>query len=307
MRIVFFGTPEFAVPSLEALLAERAQVVGVVTQPDKPHGRSRSVLVPPPVKQAALRQGIPVLQPDRPRGDLFLAALRHWQPEIGVVVAYGHILGPDVLSLPSRGMINVHASLLPRWRGAAPINWAIRAGDRETGISIMVMEPGMDTGPILHQSRLPIGPDETAGTLTERLAVLGADTLVEALALMRLGGITPVPQDESRATYAHKIDRGVTRIVWDDTADAVSQGIRAFDPEPGAWTVLEGQEIKLFGAAPVPGSGVPGHVLRTSPDLTIATRRGAVRIADVKPSGKTRMPAQDWIRGRRAEAVTVFQ
>jgi len=307
MRIVFFGTPEFAVPSLEALLAERAQVVGVVTQPDKPHGRSRSSLVPPPVKLAALRRGLPVLQPDRPRGDLFLASLRHWQPEIGVVVAYGHILRPEVLSLPSRGMINVHASLLPRFRGAAPINWAILEGDSETGISIMAMEPGMDTGPILHRSAIPVGPAETAGTLTERLAALAADTLVEALALMRLGGIAPVPQDDSRASYAPKITRTVTRVAWQGEADAVSRRIRAFDPQPGAWSILGGHEIKLFGARCVPGAGVPGTVLSVTPSLTVATGLGAVQINEVKPSGKARMPAPDWVRGRGASAGEVFE
>ena len=307
MRIVFFGTPEFAVPSLEALLAERAQVVGVVTQPDKPQGRSRSTLVPPPVKQAALRCGLPVLQPDRPRGDVFLAALRHWQPEIGVVVAYGHILPPDVLRLPSRGMINVHASLLPRFRGAAPINWAIREGDAETGISIMAMEPGMDTGPILHRSAIPISPADTAGTLTDRLAELGADTLVETLALLRLGGIVPLPQDESRVTYAGKIDRTVTRVAWTSDADTVSRGIRAFDPQPGAWSILDGQEIKLFGARAVPGAGTPGEVLDVTPALTVAAGRGAVRIDEVKPSGKPRMPAPDWIRGRGTTTGRVFE
>jgi methionyl-tRNA formyltransferase len=306
MRIVVFGTPEFAVPSLEALLAERAQVVGVVTQPDKPHGRSRSTLVPPPVKQAALRHGLPVLQPDRPRGDVFLASLRHWQPEIGVVVAYGHILRPEVLSLPSRGMINVHASLLPRYRGAAPINWAIREGDSETGISIMAMGPGMDTGPVLHQTTIPISPTDTAGTLTDKLAALGADTLVEALALMRLGGIAPVPQDEARATYAPKIDRGVTRIGWIGEAEAVSRGIRAFDPQPGAWSTLEGQEIKLFGARAVAGTGAPGQVLALAPTLTVAAGRGAVQIDEVKPAGKTRMPARDWARGRGTDIGRVF-
>ena len=306
MRIVFFGTPEFAVPSLEALLAERAQVVGVVTQPDRPHGRSRSTLVPPPVKQAALRHGIPVLQPDRPRGDVFLASLRHWQPEIGVVVAYGHILRPDELSLPSRGMINVHASLLPRFRGAAPINWAIREGDSETGISIMAMGPGMDTGPVLHQAAIPIAPTDTAGTLTDKLAALGADTLVEALALMRLGGIAPVPQDEARATYAPKIDRDVTRICWTAEAGAVSRGIRAFDPQPGAWSTLEGLEIKLFGARAVAGTGAPGQVLALSPTLTVAAGQGAVQIDEVKPAGKARMPARDWARGRGTEVGRVF-
>jgi methionyl-tRNA formyltransferase len=307
MRIVFFGTPEFAVPSLEALLGERAHVVGVVTQPDRPHGRSRSTLVPPPVKQAALRHDVPVLQPDRPRGDVFLASLRHWQPEIGVVVAYGHILRPDVLSLPTRGMINVHASLLPKLRGAAPINWAIREGHRETGLSIMTMEAGMDTGPVLHRNALPIGPEETAGTLTAKLAELGADTLVEALALMRLGGIAPEPQDEALATYAPKIGRAITRIDWREGAEEVSRSIRAFDPQPGAWSTLGGHEIKLFGARPADGGGVPGQVLTVSPELTVATTSGAVRVGEVKPAGKARMTAQDWVRGRGVEAGQVFE
>ena len=307
MRIVFFGTPDFAVPSLEALLTERAHVVGVVTQPDKPQGRHRSTLVPPPVKRVALRHGLPLLQPERPRGDVFLAALRHWQPEIGVVVAYGHILRPDVLALPSRGMINVHASLLPRLRGAAPINWAIRQGHPETGITIMRMEPGMDTGPILHRIATPIEPTDTAGTLTRRLASLGADALVESLALLQMGQLVPVPQDETQATYAPKIDRRAARVDWGGDAATVSRGIRAFDPEPGGWTTLQGAEIKLFGARPAEGSGRVGEVLITEPAFTVATGAGAVEIAEVQPSGKSRMPAADWSRGRGAEPGQVFE
>ena len=307
MRIVFFGTPDFAVPSLEALLAERAHVVGVVTQPDKPQGRHRSTLVPPPVKRVALRHGLSLLQPERPRGDVFLAALRHWQPEIGVVVAYGHILRPDVLALPSRGMINVHASLLPRLRGAAPINWAIRQGHPETGITIMRMEPGMDTGPILHRIATPIEPTDTAGTLTRRLASLGADALVESLALLQMGQLVPVPQDETQATYAPKIDRRAARVDWGGDAATVSRGIRAFDPEPGGWTTLQGAEIKLFGARPAEGSGRVGEVLITEPALTVATGAGAVEIAEVQPSGKSRMPATAWSRGRGAAPGQVFE
>ena len=307
MRIVFFGTPDFAVPSLEALLAERAHVVGVITQPDKPQGRSRSTLVPPPIKRVALRHGLPLLQPERPRGDVFLAALRHWQPEIGVVVAYGHILRPDVLALPSRGMINVHASLLPRLRGAAPINWAIRQGHPETGITIMRMEPGMDSGPILHRIPTPIEPTDTAGTLTERLARLGADALVESLALLQMGRLVPVPQDESLATYAPKIDRRTARVDWAGDATSVSRGIRAFDPEPGGWSTLLGAEVKLFGARPAEGSGRVGEVLITEPAFTVATGAGAVEIAEVQPAGKSRMPATAWSRGRGAEPGQVFE
>lgn len=305
MRIVFFGTPAFAVPSLEALLAERAQVVGVVTQPDKPHGRSRSTLVAPPVKEVALRHQLPVLQPSRPSGDVFLAALRHWQPELGVVVAYGHILRSDVLGLPTRGMVNVHASLLPRLRGAAPVTWAIIGGDTETGVTIQQMDAGMDTGPILHQSATAILPDETGGALLGRLAVLGAESLVEALALMRLGLLRPRPQDPTLATYAPKYDRTATRVRWVNDADAVSRHIRAFDPVPGAWTTLGGQELKLFGARPAAGTGTAGEVLELTPTLRIAAGRDAVEIAEVQPAGKPRMAAGAWGRGHLTVAGQV--
>ena len=301
MRIVFFGTPAFAVPSLEALIAERADLVGIVTQPDKPHGRSRSTLVPPPVKQVAEQHGIPLLQPDRPRGDVFLATLRHWQPELGVVVAYGHILRGDVLSLPPRGMINVHASLLPELRGAAPIPWAILRGVADTGITIMQMDTGMDTGPILRQAVTPVGVHETAGELSDRLATLGAETLVETLALLQMGRVTPVPQDESRATYAPKIDRTITRIDWQEPAGAVCRRIRAFDPTPGAWTYWRGSQVKCFGPVAVAGDRPPGQVVSTAP-LTVATGKGLVELAEVIPSGQGKMSGEAWCRGRGPRA-----
>ncbi len=298
MRIVFFGTPAFAVPSLEALLAERAQVVGVVTQPDKPRGRSRSTLLPPAVKEFAERHRVPVMQPSRPAGDVFLAALRHWQPELGVVVAYGHILPIEVLMLPTRGMVNVHASLLPLLRGAAPINRAILEGHRESGITIMQMESGMDAGPILRQVATPIGPNETAGALTERLAKLGAETLIEALALLRLGQLPPQPQNHAGATFAPKLDRTITRIDWAESAAQIIRRIRAFDPVPGAWTELDGREVKFFSAQAVAGAGAPGEVLADGETLLIATGDGAIAVGEVQPAGKARMAAADWIRGR---------
>jgi methionyl-tRNA formyltransferase len=305
MRIVFFGTPDFAVPSLEALIAERATLAGVVTQPDKPQGRSRSTLVPPPIKQVAERHGIPVLQPDRPQGDLFLAALRHWQPELGVVVAYGHILRQEVLSLPSRGMINVHASLLPELRGPAPINWAILRGDADTGISIMQMDAGMDSGPLLHQAVTPIGINETAGELSARLAALGAETLVETLALLQMGRLTPEPQDAARASYASKIGKELTRIGWQEPAPAVGRRIRAFDPTPGAWTFWKGNQVKCFGPTAVAGQAAPGKVVSTAP-LTIGTGNGLVQIAEVIPSGRGRMSAEDWCRGQGPKKGDLF-
>ena len=297
MRIVFFGTPAFAVPSLEALIAERATIVGVVTQPDKARGRSRSTLVPPPVKQVAERHGLPVLQPERPAGDVFLAALRHWQPELGVVVAYGHLIRPEVLSLPSRGMINVHASLLPALRGAAPVNWAILRGDPDTGVTIIQMDQGMDSGPILRQTATPVGARETSGELAARLASLGAETLIETLALMQMGRIQSTPQDPALASFAPKINRQLTRLDWTETAAAVSRRIRAFDPEPGAWTMWSQSEVKLFGPSVGPGDGRPGEVVATEP-LRVAAGRGVVEIGEVRPAGRARMSGEAWCRGR---------
>jgi methionyl-tRNA formyltransferase len=298
MRIVFFGTPVFAVASLQALLHDRFTVAGVVTQPDKPQGRSRSELIPPPVKVAALAAGIPVLQPVRPLGDVFTASLRRLEPDLGVVVAYGHILRPDVLSVPSRGMINVHASLLPRHRGAAPIQHAILAGDRETGISIMQMEEGLDSGPVLHQVATAIGADETAGALAGRLAELGAAALVEAISLTSSGLARPKLQDHAGATYAAKLDREQARLVWQRDADSLVRQIRAFDPAPGAWTDLNGGTLKLFGAKVTAGSAEPGIVLEATGRLVVAAGGGAVAVSEVQPAGKTRIPVEAWLRGR---------
>jgi methionyl-tRNA formyltransferase len=298
MRIVFFGTPTFAVPSLEALVEARFPVAGVVTQPDKPHGRSRSQLIAPPVKIAAERAGIPVLQPVRPVGDVFTTSLRRLEPDLGVVVAYGHILRPEVLSLPPNGMINVHASLLPRHRGAAPIQQAILEGDTQTGITIMQMEEGLDSGPMLHRVTTPIEPDETAGALAQRLAALGATALVEALSLLSRGLVRPQAQDHSQATYAPKLDREVARVEWDRDAATLVRHIRAFDPAPGAWASHDGGAIKLFGARQTSGSGEPGTVLEAGSRLVIAAGHGAVAVSEVQPSGKTRLPVEAWVRGR---------
>ncbi len=304
VRIVFFGTPAFAVPSLLALLAEGASVVGVVTQPDRPQGRSRSTLVPPPVKVEALRHGIPVFQPDRPRGDVFLTTLSHLEPTLGIVVAYGHILRPEVLAIPPLGMINVHASLLPRHRGAAPIQAALLAGDQVTGISIMQLDQGMDTGPILHRVETPILDTDTTGTLTTRLADLGGVALVEALALLRLGRLQAVPQEPAFATHAPKIRREVARITWDAPADLVARHIRAFDPDPGAWTLHHETPVKLFAPAPVPVPPPPplspGEIRLDEGRVLIGTGDGAVAIESVQPAGRPRMKALAWLRGRTA-------
>jgi methionyl-tRNA formyltransferase len=298
MRIVFFGTPEFAVPSFRALLRERYSVVGVVTQPDRPQGRSRSTLVASPVKAEAERSGIPVLQPVRPLGDVFLAGLRRLEADLGIVVAYGHILRPTVLSLPRLGMLNVHASLLPRWRGAAPIQHAILAGDVETGVSIMQMEAGLDSGPVLHRIATPIGAEETAGALAARLAELGATALVDSLSLLAAGFVKPEPQDAAAATIAPKIDREGARLDWRRDAPALARQVRAYDPAPGAWAMHDGSPLKLFGAVPADSRGEPGCVLAAGESLVVGCADGALAVREVQPAGKTRLAVRDWVRGR---------
>lgn len=300
MRVVYFGTPAFAVPSLRALVAEGIEVLGVVTQPDRPHGRSRSVLVPPPVKDAALELGLPVQQPERPRGDVFVAWLRRLAPDLGIVVAYGHLIRPEILAVPALGMINVHASLLPRHRGASPIAAAILAGDDATGVSIMQMDAGMDTGPVLLQAPTPIAPFDTSGSLTERLATLGAKALIDALGQLEHNGPRPMPQDDSRATLAPKLDRDSARLRWDAGSLQVSRRIRAYDPAPGAWTTFEGIEVKCFGPTIVAEPAEAGLVVGSEPALIVGTGDQSVAVAEVQPAGKRRMPATEWTRGRGA-------
>ncbi len=297
MRIAFFGTPAFAVPSLRAMLEEGFEVAAVVTQPDRPQGRSRSTLVPPPVKLVALEEGLPVLQPEKPAGP-FVDQLRALQLDLGVVVAYGHILRPDLLAIPRLGYLNVHASLLPALRGAAPIQSAILNGLETTGVSIMQLEAGLDSGPVLHRIETEIPADETGGELTERLAELGAGALVEALMLLDAGEAVAVPQDHNCATYAPKITRESTRLDWSRDAATLARAIRAYDPEPGAWTTLDGETVKLFGARAVNGSGDPGSVIAAGKTLQIAAAVGVVEVSDIQPAGKKRMPVSALVSGR---------
>lgn len=300
MRVLFWGTPDFACPPLRALLGEGYDVVGVVTQPDKPHGRSRSVLVPSPVKVIAEEESLPVLQPEKPRGEEFEAALRSLEPDISVVVAYGHLLPQSVIDLPPLGTLNIHASLLPRWRGAAPIQAAILAGDTETGISIMRMVKRMDAGNVLLQVPTPILDDETFGELQLRLSELGALAMVEALTLLSLGPTAEVVQDEARVTFASKIEREQARIDWTQDGHAVSRRIRAFDPRPGAWTLQRGLEVKLSGVrVAMDARGEPGTVLAIDESgMLVACGRGGVRIGYVHPAGKRRLASLDWSQGR---------
>jgi methionyl-tRNA formyltransferase len=306
VRVVFFGTPEFAVPSLKALLGEGFDVLAAITQPDKPQGRSRSTAVPPPVKVAAMAEDVPVLQPERPSDPAFVEHLRALAPDVGVVVAYGHILKPDLLALPRQGMVNLHPSLLPELRGAAPVEWAILNGLEQTGVTIMRMEEGLDSGPVLLQIPHHIDTDVTGGELSEHLSEMGAQALVEALALFHTNGLVPHPQEHARATYAPKLTRDTARIRWADPAERVARLIRALDPKPGAWTELDGREVKLFGARVVDDRGAPGELRTTGDGLRIATGQGAVLVDQVQPAGKARMAAAEWVRGRGAQAGQRF-
>ena len=300
MRVAFFGTPEFAVPSLRALVGEGFDVVAVVTQPDAPQGRSRSRLVPPPVKVVADAEELTVFQPDKPTTGDFLIRLRDTKPDVGVVVAYGHILKPELLELPPRGMVNVHPSLLPALRGPAPVEWTVINGLEETGVTIMQLDAGMDTGPILLQIPDRVAPDMTGGELSEHLAEMGAQALVETLALLDADSLRPVPQDGSLATYAPKLTREIARIDWSKDAVSIARLIRGLDPRPGAWTELDGAEVKLFSARTTDARGTAGEVLNADGGLLIAAGGGgAVEVFEVQPAGKARMTTDDWLRGAR--------
>ena len=303
MRVLFWGTPEFATAPLRALLGEGFEVIGVVTQPDKPTGRSRR-LTAPPVKEIALEEKIPCFQPAKPKEEEFLATIEAMEPDISIVVAYGHILPKRVIDLPRLGTLNIHASLLPLLRGAAPIQAAICQGFRQTGVTIMRMVPALDAGPIILTSAIPILEDETYGELQNRLSELGAQTLIEALALIDMDAAKEVDQDDSIATYAPKVTRDDAKVDWTLSADEVSRIIRAYDPKPAAFTTLNGNDVKLFGAR-MPGessetlrAGKPGEVIDIQDGMFVACRDSPICIRDVQPSGKTRMQATEWARGR---------
>lgn len=309
MKVLFWGTPAFALPALRALSEEGHVVVGVVTQPDRPAGRGREVAMSP-VKQEALEQGIPVLQPERARGDEFMAQIRALDADVSIVVAFGQILKPEVLAVPRLGSLNIHASLLPELRGAAPIQWAIVRGHAVSGVTIMRMEAGLDSGPMLLRVEEPIQPEESASELGARLAEIGAEALVETLAMMESGAVAEAPQDHDRATYAPKVDRDTARLDWSLPADEVALWIRGMDDVPGAWSPLEGRgPVKLFRPVVMDGmGGVPGEVLRADDDgVVIACGLASVRVREAQPPGKRRMPAADWVRGRGVRAGDRFE
>ena len=293
------GTPAFACPILDTLLARTDPVVGVVCQPDRPRGRGLAVAAPE-VKRLAEARGLPVLQPDRLRDAAFHGTLRALAPDLVVVAAYGKILPRAVLDLPPRGCINVHASLLPRHRGAAPIAWSILTGDAVTGVTIMAMSEEMDAGDILLQRETPIAPDDTAGTLGERLARLGAAAVGEAIDGLKAGTLRPVPQPAAGITFAPRIEREQCRLDWHRPAVELERQVRALAPSPSAFTTLEGKLLKVHRAALAAGAARPGEVLAAGADgLVVAAGTGALRLLEVQLEGRRRLSAAEFLAGRR--------
>lgn len=293
MRVAFFGTPDFAVPCLEALIASGHEVVCVVTQPDKPKGRGQEVQAPP-VKEVAMRAGIAVLQPASVRKPPFVGELARFAPDLAVVVAYGKILPKDLLETPKKGCINVHGSLLPRWRGAAPIQWAVLAGDELSGVTTMQMDEGMDTGDMLLTREVKLAPDETAGSLFARLAPVGASLLIETLA--KLDSIPRVKQDESKATHARMLEKEDGRIDWTKPAREIDARVRGTNPWPGAFTTAGGKLLKIHRVSWDREAGEPGRLAGTR----VGTGDGTVTLLEVQPEGGRRMTGEEFARGRGA-------
>jgi len=302
VRILFLGTPDFAVPSLRALIAAGHEIVGVCCQPDKPQGR-HFTLTPPPAKREAEARGIPVLQPATLRDEAAQRAIAALAPELIVVAAYGKLLPRAVLELPARGCINVHGSLLPKYRGAAPIQWAVIRGEAVTGVTIMQMDEGLDTGAMLLQKSLAIGEHETAGELFGRVAALGAEALTEALG--RLDAIAPVPQDESGATWAPMLQKADGAIDWSQDAAAIDARIRGVTPWPGAYTTCRGKRLKIHRARLADRCGETGKPIGGD-GLIVACGRGAIELLEVQPEGGRRMSAADFARGQRLTAEDRF-
>lgn len=303
MRIVFMGTPDFAVPSLQALIDAGHDVCAVYTQPDKPQGR-KQILTAPPVKTLALEHDIPVFQPNTLKNEDEQARLRELAPEVIIVVAYGKLLPKAVLDIPPHGCINVHGSLLPRWRGAAPIQWAVIAGDEMAGVTTMQMAEGLDTGDMLLTYETRVGEKETAGELFDRLAQSGAELLTQTL--VKLDEITPRPQDDAQSCYAHMLDKQMAVIDWSKSAHEIDCLIRGLNPWPIALTTLSGERLKVFAAEKAAGNGEPGTVLEADPKkgLTVACGEGALKLTEIQLVGGKRMKATDFLRGHAIEVGT---
>ncbi len=297
MRIVFMGSAALACPSLERLLTSALNVVGVVTQPDRPKGRDLRPAACP-VRAHIGQREIPILTPINVNSPESIAQLRSWRPDLIVVVAYGQILKPALLAIPARGCLNVHASLLPRYRGAAPIQWAIARGETQTGVTTMFMDAGLDTGDILLQSVLDIDPEENTGELMGRLARLGADVLLRTLSGIADGAIAPIPQDNNLATSAPSLKRDAGAIDWSRPAAVIVNLIRGCTPRPGAFSRLDGSQVKVFKATLSDGSGEPGQILSADNNgIVVAAGEGSVRLLEVQPESRKRMSAADFARG----------
>ncbi len=304
IRTVFMGTPDFALATLQGLIDAGLHLVGAYTQPDRPKGRGKQ-LAPPPVKILAEKHGIPVFQPAKLRRPEAVEELRALEPDLIVVVAYGQILPQSVLDIPRLGCINVHASLLPRHRGAAPINKAIMDGDQETGITTMLMDAGLDTGDMLVKRTLAIGPDETAGELHDRLAALGRETMEETLRLLCEGSLRPEKQDDALSTYAPMLKKEDGLIDWTRDAQALHNQVRGLDPWPGAYTLLDGEVLRLAQTRPEPGSGTPGTVMAADgTGVLIGCGTGLLRVGALQLPGRKRLPAADFLRGTPLSAGT---
>ncbi len=306
LRILFAGTPDFSVPPLRALLESEHQVVGVHTQPDRPAGRGRK-LQPSPVKQVAQEAGVPVHQPVTLRQAEAVETIAALAPDLMVVVAYGLILPPEVLAIPRLGCVNIHASLLPRWRGAAPIQRAIEAGDRVTGVSIMQMDEGLDTGPVYLMRETPIEREDTAATLHDRLARLGAEALMEALPGIAAGTLQPKPQDESGATYAPKLEKKEAFIDWTQPAWRIERKVQAFNPWPVAQTRYEQANLRIWEAHAIEGmAAAPGTVMAAGREgVDVATGDGLLRITRLQMPGKKPVTAQDFINAHAIQGVVL--
>lgn len=301
LRLVFAGTPEFAAEHLKALLDTPHQIVAVYTQPDRPAGRGQK-LMPSPVKQLALQHGLPVLQPPTLRDPAAQEELRALAPDLMVVVAYGLILPQAVLDIPRLGCINSHASLLPRWRGAAPIQRAVQAGDAESGVTVMQMEAGLDTGPMLLKVTTPISAGDTGGSLHDRLAQLGPQAVVQAIEGLAAGTLQGEVQDDALATYAHKLNKDEARIDWSRPADELERLVRAFNPWPICHSTLDGQPLKVLAAEPAEGRGQPGQILDASKDgLTVACGKGALRLTRLQLPGGKPLAFADLYNSRREQ------
>ncbi len=306
MRIVFMGTPEFAVPSFEALLSSGHQVVGVVCQPDRPKGRGHQV-VAPPVKLVAERAGIPVLQPLKIRTPDFLQALSSWQPDVIAVTAYGRILHAPILQLPPMGCVNVHGSLLPKYRGAAPVQWAVINGETETGITTMLMDEGMDTGAMLLQAKVEILPEDTSGTLAPRLAALGGQLLINTLAQLQAGTLVPTKQDDHQATMAPLLKKEDGLMVWTLSAMSLANRVRGLAPWPGAHTFLGDERWNIWKAVPHASAttDVPGTIVTVSKQsIVVTTGDGLLEISEIQTANSKRMTVAQFLAGHR---VTVGQ